>query len=185
VNNGSWGVLVNDYPDPTLPAVATYCQGGIASFNPPPPFNGILGPVVPCYFYAYGNRIEHNVFTGNGFFGNATNADLGNSALANSTNNCFVGNHDTVLGQPTSALGNLQSPSVAGTCGAPWKPPATLLEPLVLDVICAALGPSSGACVTGPGDPQPTGVTLLPIPNEPGMANPCESVPANSWCPSP
>jgi parallel beta-helix repeat protein len=184
VNNGAWGILVNDYPDPTLPAVPTYCQGGIPGFNPPPPYNQILGPLIPCYFYAYGNVVQNNRFSGNGSFGNPTNGDLANAALPISAGNCFRGNRDLTSGQPTSAPGQLQDPAVAGTCGAPWNPPPTQLVPLVLQVLCAGLGPSSGACVAGPGYPQPTGVQLLPIPSEPGLRDPCAGVPTNSWCPT-
>ena len=180
-DNGGWGILINDYPDPSLPAVATWCQGGIPFFNPPPPFDQILGPVIPCYFNATGNRVEGNVFTRNGSFGNPTNGDLGNAALASSNGNCFRGNVDLQSGEPSSAPADLQSPSVAGICGAPWNPDPAALVPLFLDVICAAYGPGSGACV-GPGYPQPTQVQLLPIPREPGMPDPCEGVPPNDWC---
>jgi hypothetical protein len=39
VRNGAWGILANDYPDPSLPAVPTWCAGGIPFFNPPAPYD--------------------------------------------------------------------------------------------------------------------------------------------------
>jgi hypothetical protein len=185
VNNGSWGILINDYPDPSLPGVPAWCTGGAPFFNPPSPFDQILGPVIPCYFNAYGNRVLGNVFAGNGSFGNPTNADLGNAALAVPDGNCFRGNIDLKSRQPTSAPARLQDKSVAGTCGSPWNPDVAQLTLLYLEVICAAYGPGSGACLPGPGYPQPTQVRLLPIPREPGMRDPCQGVPLNSWCPDP
>ncbi len=184
-NNGAWGILVNDFPDSSLPTVPAWCQGGKPFFNPPPPFDLIFGPVVPCYFNAYGNQIVGNVFAGNGSFGNPTNADLGNAALGVPDGNCFLGNVGSKSGQPTSAPANLQKKSVAGTCDTAWNPNPAELAPLFMDVICAAFGPASGACLPGPGYPQPTQVRLLPIPREPGMRDPCEDVPPNSWCSDP
>lgn len=49
VRNGAWGILINDYPDPSLPSVPAWCQGGDTFFNPPAPFDQILGPVIRCY----------------------------------------------------------------------------------------------------------------------------------------
>jgi len=182
VNNGSWGILVNDYPDPSLPATPTWCQGGTPFFNPPAPIDQILGPVIPCYFDATGNHIEANVLARNGTFGNPTNGDLANAALAAPVGNCFRANIDLATGRPSSAPGNLQDPSVAGRCGQPWSPNLDQVAPLLLQALCAAFGPASGACGAGPGYPQPTQVRLLPIPRERGMGNPCDALPANSWC---
>ena len=181
--NGSYGVLVNDYPDAALPAVPTWCQGGTPGFAPPPPFDAIIAPVVPCYFFATGNRVEHNRFADNGSFGNPSNADMANAALPSADTNCFRHNHDHKLGQPTTFPVGLQDPAVAGTCGTAWNPDFTQITVLFLDVICAAYGPASGACVTGgPGYPNPAPVQLLPIPRERGMEDPCSGVPRNSWC---
>ncbi len=184
VRNGSYGVLVNDYPDGSLPAVAAWCQGGTQAFAPPPPFDTIIAPLVPCWFFATGNRIEHNRFADNGGFGNPSNGDLANAALPSGNTNCFRHNRDHKLGQPTTFPVGLQDPAVAGTCGAAWNPDFGQITVLFLDVLCAAFGPASGACVTGgPGYPQSTALQLLPIPKEQGMENPCAGVPRNSWCP--
>lgn len=181
--NGAWGILVNDYPDPSLPAVPTWCDGGVQYFAPPSPFDGILGPVVPCYFYAHGNRVEGNRLSDNGGFGNSTNGDLANAALPFAVNNCFRGNADRHLGGVATSPLNLQDPEVAGTCDAPWNPDLTQVAGLFLEVLCAAFGPASGACTPGePGYPPPTTVTLMPIPSEQTMDGPCEGLPANAWC---
>jgi hypothetical protein len=181
--NGAWGILVNDYPDPSLPAVPAWCQGGAQYFAPPPPFDAILGPVIPCYFHAYGNRVEHNRLSDNGGFGNPTNGDLGNAVLQYPVDNCFRRNVDRRLGTVSTSPSNLQDATVAGTCGEPWNPDAAQVAGLFLEVICAAYGPASGACSPGePGYPQPTQVVLIPIPSEPTMEAPCEGVPDNAWC---
>jgi hypothetical protein len=178
-DNGSWGVLLNDYPDPELPGVPAWCTGGLLFFNPPAPYDQVLGPMIPCYFKATGNRAEGIHFFGKGTFGNATTGDIGNSALDSACGNCFHGNHSP-SGPLVTSPANLQR--IAATCGAPWSPDPAGLAPLFLDVICAAYGPASGACLGGPGYPQPGTVKLLPLPDEPGLRDPCEGVPANSWC---
>jgi hypothetical protein len=123
-----------------------------------------------------------NLFSGNGFFGNATNGDLANAAvLPLPINNCFVGNLDAKTGRPTSSPSNLQSPLVAGICGAPWNPDELQELSLAEQLICA----STGQCadLSPPLYPRPTKVQLLPIPHEAGMENACAGVPENSWCP--
>jgi hypothetical protein len=179
VNNGAWGILLNDYPDASLPN----CTGGDAFFQPPPPFDAILGaPIIPCYFHAYGNRVKGNVLANNGFFGNPTNGDLANAALDYPVRNCFVGNVDAGSGQPTSAPSNLQDPAVAGTCHGPWVTDPTQEPLLFLEVICDAFGPGSGACSASDAYPTTTGVVLLPIRQDPGAPDSCDGVPANRWC---
>ncbi len=181
--NGAWGVLVNDYPDLTAPGVATYCQGGIIDFSVPPPYNQLIGNTIPCYFYAFGNRVRGNFLRGNGFFGNATNGDLANLALPQSVNNCWADNRDAVTGVPSSSPGALQRKTVAGVCGRAWHPDSTKLLTLFAQVLCDSMGPNSPFCMGGPGYPQTTKVRVIPIPQLPGMADPCAGVPANSWCP--
>ncbi len=175
--NGAWGIMVNDYPDPTLP----YCDGGVAFFQPPPPYDQILGPVIPCYFHSFGNRIEKNSFIGNGSFGNNTNGDLANAVLSYPVRNCFYGNID-LKGKLTSSPLNLQDPAVAGSCGGAWVLDPAQGPSLFLELLCDAFGPASGACSPSDHYPTQTGVTLLPIPHEQGMDDPCAGVPTNSWC---
>jgi hypothetical protein len=184
-DNGSWGILLNDYGDFSPPSgTSTYCQGGTVNFNTPPPFDQLYGPLIPCYFNSFGNRVEGNVFLGNGFFGNATNGDLANAALGFPTNNCFLDNFNLLQGNPSTAPAKLQNPTVAGVCGQAWNPDVSQEFLLIDQLGCASLGPASGACAGLPPPlyPLQTKVKLLPIPREPGMANPCAGVPDNSWC---
>ena len=180
IDNGSWGILLNDYPDFSPPTVPAYCQGGEVGYNPPPPFDQLYGPVIPCYFPSFGNRILGNFFLGNGFFGNSTNGDMANAVLAHPINNCFRDNFNANTGTPTSSPANLQAPSVAGTCGRPWNPDTLQELSLIEQVGCASQGICTG--LPKPLYPIPTKVQLLPIPRERGMADACDGVPDNSWC---
>ncbi len=176
--NGAWGILVNDYADPTPPAIPTYCQGGIVNFQTPAPYDQLLGAVVPCYFYAYGNRVYGNFLSHNGFFGNVTNGDLANLALPQSASNCYFNNTDPKTGAPSSAPLSLQT-----RCSAAWNPDTGQLVTLFEQVLCDAFGPGSGLC-SGPGYPQTTAPRTIPIPIQAGLTDPCAGVPANNWCPA-
>jgi parallel beta-helix repeat protein len=180
-NNGAWGILVSDYPDLSSAEVSTYCRGGTIGFNPPPPYDLLLGPVIPCYFNSFGNRIESNVMRNNGFFGNVANGDVANAVLPFGTNNCFRRNLDQKTGQPTTIPNNLQDPAVAGACGMPWNPDASQVLPLIQQVLCDSFGPLTGLCF-GPGYPQPTNPRVLPLPRLATMPDPCAAVPKNNWC---
>jgi hypothetical protein len=83
-NNGSWGILVNDYADYALPTVQTFCQGGTIDYVPSAPYDALYAPLlpIPCYFPAFNNQITGNLFVGNGFFGNETNGDLADAVLS-------------------------------------------------------------------------------------------------------
>jgi hypothetical protein len=177
--NGAWGILLNDYPD----ASQTACDGGVPFFNPPPPFDQLLGPVVPCYFHSFGTRVSNNRLITNGAFGNDTNGDLANAALDYPIRNCFWDNHQLKRGQLISSPINIEDPNVLGTCSGPWVGDAAQQMALFQQLFCDAFGPVSGACTTPNQYPTQTSVTLLPIPVERGMDNPCDGVPSNSWCP--
>ena len=177
--NGAWGVLLNDYPDASIGA----CEGGDAFFKPPPPYDAIFGPVIPCYFHSFGNRVHDNRFDANGGFGNVTNGDLAYAALDYSTRNCFSGNKPVRRGKLTSAPLNIEDPTIAGTCSGAWVADQAQEATLFLQILCDAFGPASGACIAFNQYPTPTGVTLLTIPRERSMPDPCDDVPANSWCP--
>jgi hypothetical protein len=191
-NNGSWGILTTDYADysSSLTPPPTYCDGGAINFTPPSPFDQLYAPLlpIPCYFPAFGNKVANNVFDGNGFFGNQTNGDLANAALPYAVNNCFQGNVDLHTLKPTSSPLNLQSASVAGTCGKPWKlNNAQVSQELALteELGCVSLGLCTNLPFPlnpPPSYPLPTGVQLIPILHEKSMPNPCAGVPANSWC---
>jgi parallel beta-helix repeat protein len=186
-NNGAWGILLNDYADPSLPPIQSYCRGGIVNFNPPSPYDQLYGALIPCFFRAIGNRVNDNLFFNNGFFGNDTNGDLANAVLPDATNNCFQDNVNLTTGQPSSSPANLQDPSVAGTCGRKWNPDTTQEFSLIAQLGCDSLGPGppTFACTGLPPPlyPLQTQVQLLPIPHERGMPNACQGVPPNSWCP--
>jgi hypothetical protein len=176
--NGAWGIIANDYPDVTI----GFCDGGLPFFNPPPPYDQILGPVIPCYFHSFGNRVTKNFLSGNGTFGNLTNGDLANAALDYPVRNCFMGNHD-VKGTLTSFPANIQDPAVLGSCSGAWVSDPNQEPTLFLELICDAYGPASGACSPSDHYPTLTSVMLLPIPREHGMVNPCYGVPkSGSWC---
>jgi hypothetical protein len=178
--NGAWGILLNDYPDASQPA----CDGGVPFFNPPPPFDQLLGPVIPCYFHSFGTRVTSNRLISNGAFGNDTNGDLANAALDYPIRNCFWDNHQSKRGQLISSPINIENPNVLGTCSGPWVGDGAQQMALFQQLFCDAFGPASGACTIPNQYPTQTAVTLLPIPVERGMDNPCDGVPSNSWCPS-
>jgi hypothetical protein len=180
-HNGAWGILVTDYPDPNLPSIPIYCQGGIVGFNPPAPYNQLLGPTVPCYFHSFGNHIEANVLKDNGFFGNVGNGDLANSVLPFAANNCFHDNIDPNSSAPMSAPADLQNPMVAGRCGFAWSPSPADEIPLIEQIFCDAFGPATGLC-TGAHYPRAANPRTLPIPRQTSMPDPCDGVPDNSWC---
>jgi parallel beta-helix repeat protein len=190
-NNGSWGILLNDYADYTpTPNPPGYCRGGVLNYTPPADINTLYVPLpIPCYFHSFGNRVVGNLMWGNGSFGNPTNGDLANAAVPFRLDNCFSENVDLSQGSPTSSPANLQDPSVAGVCGRKWNTDTSSSSDeflLTAELGCASLGPASGACagLPPPWYPLQTQVQLLPIPHEPGMPNACQGVPPNSWCPS-
>ena len=176
--NGAWGVLLNDYPDGSQPA----CDGGVAFFNPPSPYDQILGPVIPCYFHSFGNRVFKNRFADNGYFGNDTNGDLANAVLDYPIRNCFRDNEELKKGKVTSSPVNIEDPAVLGSCSGPWVGHPAQEVPLFLQILCDTFGPASGACSATDHYPTQSTVTLLPIPRERGMDDPCDGVPSNSWC---
>jgi hypothetical protein len=178
-NNGSWGVVLNDYADYSAPVGTGPCVGGQAAFTPASPYDQLYAGAlpIPCYFRSFGNRVVGNVMWGNGSFGNETNGDLGNAALPFHLDNCFSGNVDLKGGNPTASPSNLPS-----ACGRPWSPNTQQEFDLTLQLGCA-----SSVALCGPlppnSYPRQTLVKLLPNPRDEGMENACTGVPANSWCP--
>ena len=182
VDNKAWGVVINDFPDTSQPPskVTSPCVGGTQlSTAPAPPL---------CYYHAFGNEVAGNTFTnnGNGWGGppNPGNADIAVAALPNNPGNCVHDNVDTggTLSSDPPAI-----QTVMGTCGQPNG----YLGPSFLQLVCSTpgalnVGVISPSC-TEPivtNYPQPTQVTIFPIPmHEKTMAEPCEEVPANPWCP--
>jgi hypothetical protein len=162
-DNGAWGVLTVPFPDSETPPPISHCDGGTPN---------VLG--FPCYYDDFGNEVTGNTFAHNGFFGNATNGDLGDISGQNTPGNCWHGNTDAA--GVTSAPTDLQA--THGTCGVP-NAGASLADPLSAQVICDTqlLGP----CTTS-NYPRTTQVVMPPLERQRQMPDPCSGVPADPWC---
>jgi hypothetical protein len=172
VHNGAWGIIVVPYPDDTRPPLATasHCRGGRLNF------------VVACYYGDWGNEFSSNLLSGNGFFGNPTNGDLGDISVRHDPGNCFRGNRRPPgQGSVTSAPGDLQL--THRSCGVPNQG-AGLGDPLSAQFICASEG--FGPCPPSPGlsYPRVRRVRMLRLRRQRSMRNPCGGVPRNPWCPA-
>ena len=66
VHNGSWGLMIFPFPDTGTPPPVAHCEGGIETGGP-----------FGCLYDDWGNAAKNNTFKQNGFFGNATNGDIG------------------------------------------------------------------------------------------------------------
>jgi Periplasmic copper-binding protein (NosD) len=171
-NNGAWGVLLAPYPDTETPPPIAHCEGGVGT--------EIEGEAV-CYYDDFGNEVENNTLTNNGFFGNPSNVDLAELSNLNNPGNCWHGNIDT-SGTVTSEPQFIQSPPHS-ECGIPDSG-EPLASSLGAQVACDTKFFAS--CPEGvPANyPQRTKVELQPLPTEPTMPDPCAGVPRNSWCPT-
>ena len=179
-DNGAWGVLLVPEVDTEKPPPIAHCKGGIglASF---------------CYFNDFGNEIENNTLSHNGFFGNPANVDLGEISNLAYSGNCFHGN---VAPSGTAVGAKLfeGSPRVTSAppfiqyfphniCGIPDKGKG-IVSILSLQVACNS--EFLGACPSTPVSnyPRRTVVQLMALPPQPSMPNPCLDVPRNPWCPT-
>lgn len=180
-NNGAWGELVADLPDQESapPWVRQQCQGG--TFWEP--------NTQTCYFQAWGNVSENNVFSGNGFYGNPTNGDIGLAALPNNPGNCFAGDStpDTATAPTgTDPPGMEVNPLYAPTNGMCTTPNGGDETVLVAEALCATqlvvpCALPAGTPASYP-RPDPNGFTLYMPAAQPTMPNPCAGVPKNPWC---
>jgi hypothetical protein len=143
---------------------------------------------VACIFDDSGNALIGNTFAHNGFFGNPTNGDFGETRLEPGSSNCFHGNTEQGGGRVKSSPPALQT--LEPTCGGTAAPD---INPLFLDeVACDAnaisiVGPITAGtfCLPGSHYPRRTQVVLHPLPaGLPSMPDPCAGVPANPWCPA-
>lgn len=206
-NNGSWGVITHDFPDPE--SGPANCAGGTDK--------PAIGPIPEvCYWYSLGNHVGSNQFTGNGAFGNVTNGDVANQAggttkaASDSVGtapdpNCFSA--DTNTGGSVS-----QYPPTLES--APCVPgPSNSESPILTSQLLCATGATSlftqgtgltppacpgypqhdGQCKAGEvlspaGDPA-NGICFVPASHvlsaaiSPTMPDPCAGVPANAYCP--
>jgi hypothetical protein len=174
-NNGGWGVLFQWYPDTgTPPSNAVPCIGGIQNFS----LFGLIS--IGCFYDNWNNALVGNTFTNNGFFGNETNGDFGESTLTpGHPINCYSGNVDT-SGVLTSTPANLQSTNPV--CGPIASTPDPN-PPLISEGLCDSLILGSSTCTPSSHYPRRTHVVLHALPTDlKTMPNPCAGVPANPWC---
>jgi hypothetical protein len=173
-HNGSWGELIADLPDQEPPAAnnPNPCQGGIFV-----PVNG----AETCYYPAFGNVSEKNKFSGNGFFGNPSNGDIGLSTMYHNPGNCFSGDKVPDGTDPAGIETNPSYQPSGGMCNQ-----ANAGDQTVLAAQAACAGQLFGPCpsTTVANYPRPAQqFTLPPAPsNLPSMPNPCADVPRNPWC---
>ncbi|TMC50480.1 MAG: hypothetical protein E6J14_02660 [Chloroflexi bacterium] len=176
INQGGWGIVINDFPDTGTPPPVANCNGG---FNTP----------AACDFVAYGTEVAHNTLGNNGGFGNPGNGDLAVATAPSGANpgNCFHHNRDSsgTLSSDPPAIETLM-----GTCG---QPNSGYSGPTTAGLFCAtggiiAIGPVTPQCaLSNPplNYPTPTHPTTAPIPHDLAtMPDPCTGVPANPWCPT-
>jgi hypothetical protein len=182
-NNGAWGILLIPFPDAGEPPAVANCAGGTSVE---------INRHHVCYFDDFGNEVTNNLLKNNGFFGNPSNVDLAEIANADpppATGNCWHGNEDEnepgKKTEPTSEPKEIQK--THGECGKPDLGGEPLTSSLGAQVSCNSqfFAPSL-ECPTGTGAnyPRLTKVELKPLPEQKTMANPCEGVPRNSWCPN-
>jgi hypothetical protein len=182
-DNDAWGVLLVPYPgvDETpqnqggsseIPEEDD-CRGGVGSGS---------GETYECLYEVSGSEIEGNTFSENGSFKNPSNGDIGEVAdpEPKTTNDCWHNNVEAGGGEPSSEPAEIQI--THGTCGEP----NTGGEPAssVLAVQAACDSQLLAQCPSVPGEeyPRSSDVKMMALPQEPGMANPCEGVPKNRWC---
>jgi hypothetical protein len=174
-HNGAWGEVIADLPDQEAPAAnnPNPCQGG--TYVPVPGGQ-------TCYFPAFGNVSENNQFSGNGFFGNPTNGDIGLATQPHNPGNCFSG--DTVP-DGTDPAGIETNPAYQPSGGMCTN--ANSGDQTVLAAQLACASQIVGPCPSAPGATYPRPAPQFPLPPIPSnlasMPNPCEGVPTNPWCP--
>ena len=169
VHNGSWGLLLVPFPDTGAPPPIAHCQGGVET--------GSLG--YGCLYDDWGNRIFSNKFSGNGFFGNPTNGDIGQiTFFGGNPVNCFSQNKLPDGFSPATLL------TVGATCGKVASS-GEINQPLLEQVECNTRILSSKPCPPGSSYPRLSKVTMHALPKAsqvPSMPNPCAGVPDNPWC---
>lgn len=180
-DNGAWGVLLVPEVDTGTPPPSAHCSGG-------------LNLLVLCYFDDWGNEIENNTLSHNGFFGNPSNVDLAEISNLEFPGNCWHGNVDasSTLIRPTHfQLGRQRVTSDPpfiqffphGVCGIP-DAGAFIISILSLELLCDSqfLFPCPSTPVTN--YPRQTAVQMMALPPQPSMPDPCLGVPRNPWCPT-
>ena len=189
LDNGAWGMAFVPYPDGNTSSGGRTCTGtkGVVATS--------LGiPGLSCLYDPWGGVLSNNMFSGNGSFGNPSNADFANLLISgNRPVNCFSGNTqwDSTfthqLGDATSGNALDGHPGQTPTACGSRTPKAGLLGvntdvTLLVQLECDA-GFLSGSSCSSAHYPKPTAVVMHPLPSLTSMPNPCAGPPANVWCP--
>ena len=175
-HNGAWGELITDLPDQETPPASNPnpCRGGIYV---PVPGNEV------CDYPAFGNVSENNHFSGNGFFGNPSNGDIGLTTMPHSPGNCFSGDRVPDGTDPPAIETNPLYQPTAGMCTS-----VNLGDQTVLTAEALCDSQLVFQCPTLPAFtyPRPAArFTLPPLPSTlASMPDPCAGAPANPWCPT-
>ncbi len=185
LDNGAWGIAFVPYPDGNTTSDGRTCVGtkGFVATS-----LGISG--LSCLYDPQGDVLSNNEFSGNGTFGNSTNADFANLLIAGGQPaNCFSGNTrwDSTFTHQLGPAVSGNPAQTSATCGS-RTPAAGLLGgntnlTLLLQLECDS-GLLSGSTCAGANYPQPAAVVMHPLPTLQSMPNPCSGVPTNLWCPS-
>jgi hypothetical protein len=185
-NNGAWAVALVPYVSGVQDSPAD-CTGGGGTWDNP--FIDALAGGPACFFNAYGSQVAFNTFTGNGSFHQPTNGDLadlsdfsavGLPVAAAGQGNCWHGNTDPA-GVSSSP------PSLEATNGdcATAGPGASVTDPLFGQVLCNLnqLPPSDALCNGATYPQQDPSISLLPLPAQQSMPDPCSALPRTiPWC---
>jgi hypothetical protein len=169
-DNGAWGNILVPYPDMGKP-----CTGGT------------LTPAL-CLFDESGDAVTGNTYTDNGWFKNPSNGDIAAVNLEPGVTDCFGGNVELGGGAPKTSPPLLQT--LFPSCTGATVPPdlnAVFLDQVACDSESIDIGPVAGndVCLPGTHYPRTQGVVMHPLPQGlTTMADPCQGVPANAWCPS-
>ncbi|MGH9078714.1 MAG: hypothetical protein ACRDYE_01310 [Acidimicrobiales bacterium] len=184
LDNGAWGAAFVPYPDGNTTSDGRTCVGtkGFVATS-----LGISG--LSCIYDPQGDVLAHNKFSGNGTFGNPTNADYANLLIAGGQPaNCFFDNTewDSTFTHQSGAATSGNPAQTGAACGSQTAKAGLLGSntdtTLLLQLECDA-GLLSGATCSDANYPQATSVVMHPLPTLPSMPNPCSGAPANLWCP--
>src|ERR1700730_16392988 len=184
-DNGAWGVLLVPEVDTATPPPIAHCKGGFG-----------LSALSFCYFDDWGNEIENNTLSHNGFFGNSSNVDLAEISNLEFPGNCWHGNVNASGAAVRPKHFQLGTPGKVTSdplfiqyfphnlCGIPDAGNG-IVSILSLQLVCNTqiFGPCPDS-TSYANYPQRTGVQMLPLPPQPSMPNPCLGVPRNPWCPA-
>ncbi len=186
VRNGAWALVLDFFFTGVQNGPADCTSGGGIWDNP---YGDAIGGGPTCLFTDFGSKVSGNVFVGNGFFGQPTNGDLadlsdlssvGIPAPSPGQGNCWHGNIDP-SGITSWPAGLQQTNGNCATAG----PGGSLTGPLVGQLFCnyLQLQPSNPLCGGAVYPQQDPSFSLLPLPPQQTMPNPCSALPRMiPWC---